>query len=86
MCLNKVRFETILEVYRFIARRKREGRPLNDTARPYKCPFCKKLHISSKPVIKQESSPEYLAKILKLQGFDGDFAERFINHASGSRA
>ena len=29
--------------------------------------------------------PEYLAKILKLQGFDGDFAERFVNHASGSK-
>lgn len=85
MCLNKIPFVTMMLAYKFIAKRKFGGKPMSDDARPYKCPFCKNFHISSKPIIKQESSPEYLEKLLKNQGFDGDFAARFINHTTKSK-
>ena len=84
MCVNKVRFRSILDAYRFVERRKVVGKPMNESSRPYKCPFCKEFHLSSKPVIKQESSPEYLAKVLQRQGFDADFSKRFINHTINS--
>jgi hypothetical protein len=74
----------MLDAYRFIEKRKLSDKPLKDSARPYKCPFCKEFHLSSKPVIKQESSPEYLTKVLRRQGFDVDFSKRFINHTTSS--
>lgn len=85
MCVNKIRFITLMAAYTFVAKRKVAGKPMNEAARPYKCPFCKGFHLSSKPEIKQEPSPEYLAKVLQRQGFDADFAQRFIAHTTGSK-
>ena len=80
MCRNKVAFDTILEAYRFIERRKRNNKPMSDNSRTYKCPFCKKLHLTTKPKEEKTTSNEYCQKVLVLQGFDALFSERFISH------
>lgn len=78
MCRNKSIFKTLLDAYGFIEKRKVQGKPLKESIRPYKCPFCKKYHLSSKEKYISESNPDYLVKVLNRQGFGGDFADRFV--------
>ncbi len=77
MCFNKKLFTTMVDAYKSILIQQKVYGDHREK-RVYKCPVCKKFHITTAEKRKDDLPDSYIVQLLKNSGFDEATANRYL--------